>query len=144
MYTLREEVKASLWQEQLVMVLCAFFAISALLLCGVGIYSALSYSVDRRSRELGIRMALGAQVKDIVQTVAARLTIALAFGTCGGLLLSVLLLKFLTSFLFQVSPLDIPSYLVAAVMILFCSLAAVSVPAWRAIRVEPSVTLRQE
>ncbi len=143
-YTLRQEVEASLWQERLITLLCVFFGCSALVLSGIGVYSALAYSVGRRRREVGIRMALGAQQADIVWTVSARLAVAVASGIAGGLVASAVLLRLIKSLLFQVDPLDVSTFTLAAVILLFCSVIAAVIPTWRAIRIEPAVALRQE
>jgi predicted permease len=143
-YTLRREIEASLWQERLVTLLCAFFGIAALLLSVIGIYSALAFSVGRRLRELGIRMAIGAQAADIVRTVTARLSVAVSLGLIAGLAASALLLKFMRALLFQPGSTDIPSFATAVAILLFCSATAAAVPAWRAIHIEPTVALRQE
>jgi predicted permease len=143
-YTLRQEVEASLWQERLITLLCAFFACSALLLSGIGVYSALAYSVGHRLREFGIRMALGAQRADIVRAVSSRVAIAVQSGVVGGLVASSLLLRFIKSFLFQVDPLDVWSFTLATVILLFCCTAATVIPTRRAIQIEPAIALRQE
>ena len=143
-YPLRQAVEASLWQERLVTVLCAFFGFAALLLSCAGIYSTLAYSVELRSREIGIRMAIGAQAYDIVRTVSGRLAAAILMGIAGGLAASALLLRFVRSLLFQVDPLDLSSFTVAAFVLLFSSVMAAAVPTWRAIKVEPAIALKQE
>jgi predicted permease len=143
-YTLRREIEASLWQERLVTLLCAFFGIAALVLSVIGIYSALAISVGRRLRELGIRMAIGAQASDVVRTVTARISIAVSLGLIAGLAASAMLLKFMRALLFQPGATDVPSFAVAVAILLFCSAAAAAVPAWRAIDIKPSVALRQE
>lgn len=143
-YTLRQDVEASLWQERLIALLCMFFGLSALLLSAVGVYGALAYSVGRRLRELGIRKALGANPADIVRTVSARLAGAVALGILGGLGASALLLKLIKSLLFQVNPFDAPSFAFAATILLFCSAIAVVIPILRAIQMDPGIALRQE
>jgi predicted permease len=143
-YTLRQEAEASLWQERLVTLLCAFFGLSALALSAIGIYSALAYSVGRRLRELGIRMAVGAQSLDIVRTVSAGLAVAVLLGVMSGLAASALLLKSIKSLLFQIDPFDIPSFSLAAVILLGSGAIAAAIPAWRAIKIEPAIALRQE
>jgi hypothetical protein len=143
-YTLKQEVEASLWQERLITLLCVFFGCSALVLSGIGVYSALAYSVRRRLREFGIRTALGAQQADIARTASGRLAAAIGLGIAGGLAASALLLRLLKSFLFQVDPLDVSSFTLAAVILLLCSVIAALIPIWRATRVEPAVALRQE
>jgi len=128
----------------LIALLCVYFGCSALVLSGIGVYSALAYSVGRRFREFGIRMALGAQEADIVRTVSGRLAVAIALGLAGGLAASAVLLRLMKNFLFQVDPFDVSSFTLAAIILLFCSVIAAVIPTWRAIRVEPAVALRQE
>lgn len=141
--TLEQEVQTSLWQERVVTVLSAFFGIVALLLSAIGLYGTLSYSVARRSRELGIRIAIGAQLRDIVQTVCARLLWPIAIGLPAGVFAAIFLLRLAKSLLFGVSPIDPLSLLtVTASLLLVSSIAAVS-PTRRAAKTDPTVALRE-
>ncbi len=143
-FTLEQEVQTSLWQERMVTVLSAFFGIVALLLSAIGLYGTLSYSVARRSRELGIRIAIGAQLRDIVQTVCARLFWSIAIGLPAGVLAAIFLLRLAKSLLFGVSPIDPLSFAtVTCLLVLISAMAAVS-STRRAAKTDPTVALRQE
>jgi predicted permease len=140
--TLEQEIQASLWQERLVALLSAFFGVIAL--AAIGIYGALAFSVGRRTRELGIRIAVGARVRHIVGTVCAPVLIALACGIATGLLASVFLLRWTERLLFGVRPVDPGSFAAAAVFLLACAVASAAIPTFRAIRIPPSSALREE
>ena len=141
--TLEQEVQNSLWQERLVALLSAFFSLIALLLAGIGLYGALAYSVSRRTRELGIRMAVGAQIRHILQTICGRLTWAVAIGLALGMLASLVLLGITRRFLFGVSPLDPYSFAFAMAAVLVCASVAAALPSWRAIKTDAASALRE-
>jgi macrolide transport system ATP-binding/permease protein len=142
--TLEQEIQASLWQERLVALLSAFFGAIAIALAGIGMYGALAFSVARRTRELGIRIAVGARVRHIVRTVCAPVMVALASGVAAGLVVSVFLLRWTERLLFGVRPIDPGSFTAAAVFLLACAVAAAALPTFRAIRIPPSSALREE
>ncbi|HLK17589.1 MAG TPA: FtsX-like permease family protein, partial [Bryobacteraceae bacterium] len=120
------------------------FAATALLLCAVGLYGLLSYMVVQRSAEIGLRVALGAQRKDVLTLILGR---GLALATTGvviGLAASVYLTKYLSSLLFGVQPLDAATFASVPVVLLLVSLIASSIPAYRAARVDPMKALRDQ
>jgi putative ABC transport system permease protein len=120
------------------------FAGLALLLAGLGIYGLISYAVSQRTQEIGIRMALGAQSRDVLTLVLRKgmgLTLA---GLVIGLSLSLLMAGLLRSFLFGVKPTDPVSFAGAALLLAGVALLACYVPAQRAMRVDPMVALRHE
>ena len=143
-FTLEQEVQSSLWQERLITILFAFFGISALSLSGVGLYGALAYSVARRSRELGIRVAVGARTKDIVQTVCSQLAVSVGFGLLGGLLCATVLMRMTAPLLFGIGPEDPMSFGAAVIALSVCTCFAAAVPAWHATRADPAIALRAE
>ncbi|MEE8488402.1 MAG: FtsX-like permease family protein, partial [Gemmatimonadota bacterium] len=117
-------------------VLLATFAVVALLLAAVGLYGSLAHSVGRRTRELGVRVALGAGPKAIYSLVIRHgMRIALA-GLIIGLIGSVALSRLLERFLFEVAPLDVGSFLLASVGLVAVTLLAVLRPAQRAASVD--------
>lgn len=143
-FTLEQEVQTSLWQERLVTILAGFFGVVALLLSALGLYGTMTYSVARRARELGIRIAIGAQVWDIASAVCGRLFWSLIIGLAAGMFATLFLLRLAANLLFGVSPSD-PSSLVTVVTALlgFSALAA-AYPTHRAATINPSNALREE
>ena len=140
---LEQEVQNTLWQERLVARLAAFFSLIALLLAAIGLYGTLSLSVSRRKRELGIRIAIGAQVKQIVATVCGRMTWAVSIGLTAGVLTAAAVLQLTRKFLFDVNPLDKLSFSIAAFLVLLCAAIAALIPCWRAIRTDAAKALRE-
>jgi predicted permease len=141
---LEQEVQNSLWQERLVALLSAFFGITALLLAAIGLYGALACSVARRRRELGIRIAVGAQIRHIVQAVCSQLTLSVILGLAAGLVASLLVLGVTRRLLYGIEPLDAASLVVTAVAVLLCTALAALAPSWRAAKTDPSTALRDE
>jgi len=120
------------------------FAGLAVLLAALGIYGVMSYSVSRRAHELGVRMALGAAPGDVVRLVVRQaMTLALVGSFCG-LMAAVALTRTMSSFLYGVRPIDLPTYAAAAAAISAVALLASHIPARRATRVDPVRALRSE
>jgi predicted permease len=143
-FTLDQEVQDSLWQERLVAILATFFGVTSVLLAAIGLYTALARSVARRTRELGIRIAIGAQIRHIVGTVGAPLAWAIACGLAGGFTASAALLRLTRALLYGVDPVDPVSYAAAALLILACAGLGAAVPVVRALRIDPAAALRSE
>jgi hypothetical protein len=137
-FTLEQEVQNSLWQERLVTILCAFFGITALLLSATGLYGVLAYSVARRSRELGIRVAIGAQARHILETVCLRMIVSVGLGLLSGLLCSAAVMRLAASLVFGVRPDDPLSFALAAAVLLLCICFAAALPTWRATKTDPA------
>ncbi len=142
--TIDQDVENSLWQERLVAMLSGFFAVAVLLLASVGLYGTLAYWVAQRAREFGIRMAVGAQMRHIVQAVCSRVGWALALGLAAGIAAAYFALRALTHLVYGVKPLDPVSFVVAVAFILLCSTTAALVPSLRAARIDPAAALRKE
>ena len=123
--------------------LLAAFAGAALLLAVLGIYGVLSYSVSQRTREIGLRMALGATSGRTVGLVARNSLLMVGVGIAAGLVVAVMLARSLGGILYDVSPFDVPSFALAALMLVVAGLAAALLPARRATRVDPMVALRE-
>ncbi len=142
--TLEDQVNQSLAHERLITELLTFFGLLALALACVGLYGLMSYSVARRTREIGIRMALGARRIDALAMV---LKGGLTLGVTGivlGLPGVLIATRLVEHFLFGVRPFDPATIAMAVALLLFVSLTAGYVPAYRAARVDPALTLRED
>jgi putative ABC transport system permease protein len=143
-FTMDQLIRNSLAQRRLVLVLLASFAALALLLAAVGIYGVISYAVRQRTHELGIRMALGAQVADVLKLILLQgLKLAL-IGVAIGIGAAWALTRWMESLLFEVRPTDRPTFVSIAVALLGIALFACWVPARRATKVDPMTALRHE
>lgn len=123
--------------------LLALFALAALLLAVLGIYGVLSYSVNERTKEIGLRLALGADASDTLRLVLRRSITLVAAGGALGLVASLLLTRSLSGILYGVGPFDLPSFATAVTALLMAGVLASVLPAWRTTRVDPLVTLRE-
>jgi putative ABC transport system permease protein len=144
MATMNQLLSESVAQPRFNSFLIALFAVVAFVLAAVGIYGVISYDVSQRTSEIGIRLALGAQVNDIMRLIlrqGALLTVAgLALGLVGALALT----RFLNVLLFEVTPTDAATYAMVSVLIVFVSILACLIPSRRATRVDPLTALRHE
>lgn len=125
-------------------VLVTAFAVLALLLAMVGVFGIISYSVQRRVREFGVRRALGATTTDVFRTVAGSVTKLLAAGLVSGLILASFLAHLMSTVLFGVQPLDPATFVAVVILIILTAMLSIAAPAWRAARIDPAVALRQE
>jgi putative ABC transport system permease protein len=142
--TMDERVGTSLAKPRLYAMLLGAFAVAALVIVGIGLFGILSYSVAQRSREIGVRTAVGADVHDIIALV---LRDAIAIGLAGitlGLFAAYALTRYLGSFLYGVGRTDVVSYIVVAAVVAIGSGAACIVPARRASRIDPLLALRAQ
>ncbi|HEX8209122.1 MAG TPA: ABC transporter permease [Longimicrobium sp.] len=142
--TLSDQVAASLLRERLLATLAAFFGGLALLLAVLGLYGTVAYSVARRSSEIGIRMALGAPGRRVVRMVLGDMVRMVAPGVVLGVVLSLAMSRFVSSFLYGLEATDPAVMGVAALVLALAALAAGAVPATRAARVDPMVAVRAE
>ena len=142
--TLEDVVEQSLGQRPFAMQLLTAFALLALLLASVGIYSVLAYTVRQRVREIGIRMALGAPSRGVLRLVVIEGLKPTLVGVALGLVLAAVLVRVMNTLLFGVDQHDPGTFSVVAILMLIVGIVATLVPAWRATRVDPIVTLRSE
>jgi len=144
MKTESEQIERSLFQERLIACLSSFFGALSLLLACVGLYGLLSYEVTQRTREIGIRMALGARPPDVLRIVVRQGVGLSVFGAIIGILVALGATRYLASLLYGVRPFDPPTFLAVASLLSLVALAACYIPARRASRVDPLVALRYE
>jgi putative ABC transport system permease protein len=143
-FTLPQLIERASWQDRFLAVLFMAFAILALTLAAVGLYAALSYTVSLHTREIGIRMALGASAAS-VQRMMMRQAVTLAVAGLGiGIGCALGLTRLLRSQLFEISPTDPLTYMVAPMVLMSVAVLAAFAPARRATRVDPVIVLRWE
>ena len=142
--TFTDEIETQAAQPRFEAVLVSGFAGIALLLAAVGLYAVLSYIVAERTRELGLRMALGASRSDVLRLVLGRGLMLACLGIGIGALTSVFAGGLITDTLFQVAPLDRSVFVIVTLVLLLVSVAAALAPALRAANLDPMRTLRQQ
>ena len=142
--TMRDFVDRSLQQRRFAVVLLAIFAGVALLLASVGLYGVISYSVAQRTRELGIRLALGAQRRDVLRLVVQEGMRFVALGIGAGLAGAFALTRLMKSLLYGVGAADPPTFAALTVVLGGVALVACLIPAFRATQVNPIEALRHE
>jgi ABC-type antimicrobial peptide transport system permease subunit len=142
--TMDEARARSMAGDRLVAILLGAFAALALTLAAVGVFGVLSYLVERRSRELGIRIALGAQRSHVVRVVARETAPMLAGGIGLGLLAAAALTRLVRSLLYEVQPGDPLTFGGVALVLALVGIVAALVPVRRAVRADPVTVLRAE
>jgi predicted lysophospholipase L1 biosynthesis ABC-type transport system permease subunit len=131
-------------RERLLARLAVFFGVVALVLAGVGLYGVLDYSVLQRRREIGIRMALGAQAGDVARRVTVEVFSMVLAGALAGLALGFAAARYIEALLYQVKPTDPRMLALPALTILAAALLAALPPVIHAVRIDPAETLRVE
>jgi predicted permease len=142
--TLEQALAGSVARQRFLMSLLAVFAGAATALAGVGIYGVMAYLVGRRTREIGIRMAMGAPWGSVVRSVLREALAQAGFGLAAGLLGAFALTRLLRSQLFGLEPTDPPTFAAVSALLVGVALLASWVPARRAAGVAPTVALREE
>ncbi len=143
-HTQSELIDQLLYQERMIAKLSGFFGALALVLACVGLYGLLSYEVSRRTREIGIRMALGAQQGDVLRLVVGQGIILAIVGAVVGIGVALGVTRYLKSMLYDIHANDPATLIGVAVLLTLVALAACYIPARRATRVDPMVALRYE
>ncbi|MCW5964742.1 MAG: FtsX-like permease family protein, partial [Bryobacterales bacterium] len=142
--TQEELVRSQTTRERMLAMLSLFFAVVALLLAGVGLYGVLDYSVVQLRRDIGIRLALGAQPDKIVRRVATEVFSMLLLGSVIGLMMGIGSERYLETLLYQVKPTDLAMLILPIGTILGAALLAAVPPLIRALRIDPAAMLRSE
>ena len=142
--TLEQVLSESLARRRLYMILLGVFSGAALLLASVGIYGVVSYSVNQRTQEMGIRIAVGAERGDVLRLVLGQGARAAMLGIAVGIAAALALTRLMASLLFGVSATDPPTFLAVASLLTMVALSASYIPARRAMGVDPMVALRHE
>ena len=137
-----ELVSQSVAQRRFIMSLLSIFSAVALLLAGVGLYGVMSYTMAQRTREIGLRLALGAQARDVILMVMRQGLILAAAGVGIGTLAALALTRLMSSLLFGISATDITTFLLVAPVLAGVALTACILPALRAAKIDPIVALR--
>jgi putative ABC transport system permease protein len=141
--SLDQVLDASLASRRFSANLVAGFAGGALLLASIGIYGLLAYMVGQRSREIGLRLALGAQRADVLRLVLGKGVVLAGLGIVAGVIFSASTASMMASLLYGVRPHDPAVFLMVPLLLLVVAIAASYIPAWRATKVDPIVALRE-
>jgi putative ABC transport system permease protein len=137
-------IERSYWQQALYGKMFGVFAAIALVLAAVGVYGVISYAVSQRTQEIGVRVALGAQRRDVLRLIVGHGALLGALGITIGLAGALGVTRFLRTMLFGVSPFDPASFVGVAVLLTVIVLVASYLPARRAMRVDPTEALRYD
>jgi putative ABC transport system permease protein len=142
--TMQDVIEETISPQRFNMLLLATFAGIALFLSAIGIYSVLAYSVRQRVREIGIRIALGAQLRDVLRMVLSEGMRPTILGVVIGLVASIVLSRLISSLIYGIKVLDIPTFAIVTIILTLVGLAASFSPALRATNVDPLSVLRDE
>lgn len=143
-HSMNDRLGQSLATRRLSMILVTLFSGLALVLAALGIYGTLAYAVAQRTREIGIRLALGAQRAAVFRLILGECMLFVAIGLVAGLVLALMLGRMLASFLYAVGPRDPVTLIVASAVLALVALLASYLPARRAMKVDPVIALRYE
>jgi len=142
--TQKESVEHLLSRPRVIAQLSTFFASLALVLACIGLYGLLAYEVTRRTREIGMRMALGAEKNDVLRMVVGQGVRLALIGVAVGIAGALALTRFLSSLLYGVTPTDPLTFIAVSLILIAVALLACYIPARRAAKVDPMVALRYE
>jgi predicted permease len=142
--TMKEQIESTLWQQRTAAGLIGIFGLLAVALAAIGIYGVIAHSVAQRTREIGIRMALGADAAGVRRMILKQgLALALV-GVAFGAAAAFALTRLMSSLLYEVSPADPLTFFVASIVLVGTALGACLIPARRATKVDPMIALRCE
>ncbi len=142
--TMGQLVEDSVSTRRITLILLGLFSALALLLAAVGIYGVVAYSVAQRTREIGIRMALGARSGDVLRMILGQGAKIVAAGVLIGMIASFGLTRLMANLLFSVSAADPFTFAAVAIGLVLVAMLACYIPARRTLRVDPAITLRYE
>jgi putative ABC transport system permease protein len=142
--TMEQLISNSVSTRRVTLILLGMFSALALVLAAIGIYGVISYSVAQRTHEIGIRMALGAQRRDVLRMVLTQGAKIAGAGMIIGIVLSFGLARLIANLLFSVSAADPLTFAAVAIVLALVAMLACYIPARRALRVDPMVALRHE
>jgi putative ABC transport system permease protein len=137
-------VSQSVATRRYTLALVGAFAVVGLLLAAVGVYGVISYATSQRTREFGIRIALGATRGRVISYVLRSTAVLTTLGSVVGIVAAFCLTRSLSSLLFEVNPLDLLSFSAAVALLALVSIGASLFPAWRASRVDPIIAMQSE
>jgi putative ABC transport system permease protein len=142
--TFEQHIGLSLFLQRMAATLLSIFGLLALSLAALGLYGVMAYSVSQRTRELGIRISVGAKQQDVLRLILGQTLILAVIGIAGGLVTAVAVTRFVADLLYGIGPADPATFTLVAVLLVLVSLAAGYVPARRATRIDPMIALRSE
>ncbi|HEX4228983.1 MAG TPA: ABC transporter permease [Bryobacteraceae bacterium] len=142
--TMEQLVDDSVSTRRITLILLGLFSVLALVLAAIGIYGVISYAVAQRTHEIGIRLALGAQSKDVVRMILAQGATITGAGVVIGIIAALGLTRLMSKLLFAVSAADPSTFAAVAIMLMLIAMVACYIPARRTLRVDPMIALRDE
>jgi predicted permease len=142
--TFEEHIGVSLFLQRMAATLLSIFGLLALSLAALGLYGVMAYAVSQRTRELGIRMSIGAKQGDVLKLILGQALTLTAIGMTGGLLIALMVNRFSAHLLYGVGPSDPVTFTLTGLLLLMVAVTAGYVPARRATKIDPMVALRME
>lgn len=142
--TMEDILAESVSQRRFILSLIGVFATLAFILASIGVYGVISYSLSQRTREIGIRIALGAQPRDVLKLALGQTMVYVMVGVGFGLVAAVVSTRLMSSLLYEVSPTDPPTFIIVSLLLIGVSLLASYIPARKAMKIPPLAALRYE
>jgi putative ABC transport system permease protein len=142
--TFEEHIGVSLFLQRMAAIILSIFGLLALSLAGLGVYGVMAYAVSQRTRELGIRISIGARQGDVLKLILGQAAMLAAIGVTGGVTGALAVTRFAANLLYGVSPADPVTFTLIAILLFLVALVAGYFPARRATRIDPMTALRSE